>query len=164
MTNKAWDGKNRPLDIHGQPVDLGPWYWGIGRTGRVAGTGKFLAIIGNGDVHFYINGTGYDARDFTYERAVEPLSATPAPQPPLAGQGEWIAGPTAPGWYWFRKYPRPGWVSEIKQLVLDERCGLLMDGWSPKSHLGTTDGQCRWLGPIEPPRYSAGESKGGANG
>lgn len=63
---------NLPNDIHGIPVQLGPWYWARGRTGQVVGAGKFLATISCSQCHFYINGTGYDAGTFDYWLASSP--------------------------------------------------------------------------------------------
>lgn len=54
----------RPLDVNGERVEMGPWYWAISRTGQIAGAGKFAATIGWEEIHFYINGTGYSPESF----------------------------------------------------------------------------------------------------
>lgn len=68
---------DRPKDIHGQPVELGPWYWAKNRTGHVVGVGKFLSPIAGHEVNWFINGTGYGPSSFSeFVKADEPKFAT----------------------------------------------------------------------------------------
>ena len=48
----------RPLDIYGNHVELGPWYWAK-RGAKILGVGRFLATIGTGTIFFYLYETGY---------------------------------------------------------------------------------------------------------
>jgi hypothetical protein len=62
----------RPTDIHGNPIEMGPWYWAKSRTGKIVGTGKFAVAIGGGEVTWFINGTGYDPANFTFVKSELP--------------------------------------------------------------------------------------------
>ena len=66
---------SRPKDVDGNPVEMGPWYWAQNRTGNIVGTGKFLATIGWGEIHFYVNGTGYSPDSFAaFAKADVPIA------------------------------------------------------------------------------------------
>jgi hypothetical protein len=61
------------MDVQGNPIVMGPWYWAKNRIGQIVGTGKFASIISRpDDVTFYINGTGYGVDSFTYLPAEDP--------------------------------------------------------------------------------------------
>lgn len=62
----------RPKDIHGNDVVMGPWYWAQERTGKASGAGKFLADIGWGKVRFWINGAGYEPDSFKAFELADP--------------------------------------------------------------------------------------------
>lgn len=62
----------RPNDIHGNPVEMGPWYWARSRTGKIVGVGKFASTIGSDEIIWFINGTGYGFETFEFVKAVEP--------------------------------------------------------------------------------------------
>jgi hypothetical protein len=63
---------SRPKDIHGNEVEMGPWYWGRSRTGLIIGTGKFAVQIVASGVMWIINGTGYSPEGLQFVRAEEP--------------------------------------------------------------------------------------------
>lgn len=62
---------NRPKDIYGNEIKMGPWYWARSRTGQIAGTGKFASCINSDECTFFINGTGYGPESFTYVKVVD---------------------------------------------------------------------------------------------
>jgi hypothetical protein len=74
-----WHDKQRPTDVHGEPVEMSRWYWArdpqyIG--GRVIGAGMFLGTDGKADWMFYLNGMAYVAISFEYAPA-DPDAAFP---------------------------------------------------------------------------------------
>jgi hypothetical protein len=65
--------ESRPRDIHGEPVEMGAWYWMMNQLGQIVGTGKFAATIGWGEILFYINGfAGYRPEYKKFVRAEDP--------------------------------------------------------------------------------------------
>lgn len=66
---------NRPKDIDGNEIVMGPWYWATNQRGDVIGTGKFAATIGFDEATFYLNGVGYDPGSFTFKRHYDTPSA-----------------------------------------------------------------------------------------
>ena len=61
---------NRPKDIAGHAIEMGPSYWAMNPRRDVIGTGKFAVPIGADMVTFFINGTGYNPSCFTYMKYV----------------------------------------------------------------------------------------------
>lgn len=59
---------NRPKDIHGNQIEMGPWYWARNRRGDVIGTGKFAVSVGHDECTFFVNDTGYAWDSFSYLR------------------------------------------------------------------------------------------------
>lgn len=45
---------NRPKDVNGDDIQIGPWYWARNRRGQVVGTGQFLD-----DLRFSMGGYAY---------------------------------------------------------------------------------------------------------
>ena len=76
---------NRPQDIFGNPIEIGPWYWAKSRTGKIVGTGKFSFVIGSEECTWFINGTGYSPENFTFVRVVD------APEEYFARKHDWCA-------------------------------------------------------------------------
>lgn len=62
---------NRPQDIYGKEIEMGPWYWAKSRTGKIIGTGKFAAIIGSDECAWFVNGTGYSPENFAFVRVAD---------------------------------------------------------------------------------------------
>lgn len=63
---------DRPKDIYGKPIEMGPWYWAKSRTGKIVGVGKFAATICRNDILFYIHEAGYEPDNYTFVKAEEP--------------------------------------------------------------------------------------------
>ena len=56
----------RPRDIAGNEITIGPWYLATNRMGGIIGVGKFALPIGSNEISFFINGTGHNPSCFTY--------------------------------------------------------------------------------------------------
>jgi hypothetical protein len=65
---------DRPRDINGDEIVMGPWYWAQDRRRKILGAGKFLAPIGSTTILFLINGKAYSAESFCYAPAENPNS------------------------------------------------------------------------------------------
>lgn len=54
----------RPKDIHGEPVTLGVWYWYRYGGNSISGAGKFLSIIGQHRILFFVGQAGFTPTAF----------------------------------------------------------------------------------------------------
>jgi hypothetical protein len=54
----------RPLDINGDEIIMGNWYWVQDRRGKIFGTGKFCVMIGSNFISFSIGNSIFLAEDF----------------------------------------------------------------------------------------------------
>ena len=63
---------DRPNDINGDAIVMGPWYWAQDRTGKILGAGQFAVPIGSTTILFYINSLGYSTDAFVYAPAENP--------------------------------------------------------------------------------------------
>ena len=64
----------RPLDINGDEIIMGNWYWVQDRRGKILGTGKFSVMIGSNFVSFSIGNSTFLTGDF---RAYAPVGVSP---------------------------------------------------------------------------------------
>ena len=76
-----------PVDINGEPIVFGEWYWAMGRTGIVVGAGKFdRTWVTQSRIGFFVNGIGYDPVVWRYVKV--------EPQPELLFESEPAWTPT----------------------------------------------------------------------
>jgi hypothetical protein len=60
MADKPHIERSLIVDVVGNPVRMGLWYWAKNQAGKTVGVGIFGATISRpNDVGFYINGNGY---------------------------------------------------------------------------------------------------------
>ncbi len=64
----------RPLDINGNEIIIGNWYWAQDRRLKILGVGKFAVPIGSTTILFWFNATGYSSESFSYAPAENPYS------------------------------------------------------------------------------------------
>ena len=63
---------DRPKDINGDAIVMGPWYWAQDRTGKILGVGTFSVLIGSTTILFFIGTAGYSPESFRYAPAENP--------------------------------------------------------------------------------------------